>query len=508
MKRILYILCSFLCTGVITARDIHISSSNKELEKAFEWAKEKAMSFVMTGKTGPVNVHQRDLKDLKDVKEAAYMPSYWAGYPLRTAFYSRDFCHQISGAHLLGLTNENFTMMKAFAASADAAKKWYPLWAINFDGSPYELDYRNDDDFVREIPAVFELVEKAYRLYCWTGDRRYIEDEVLWNYYTKAVTDFVTLHDNKFPNGIAEGSGEGNIFKGVATFNEQKDIPLIEAGDGIACQYQACLSYSKMAGLRGEKDIEKKFIQKAEELKTYFNTDWGVKDTDTYNRGYSSERKPVAGWGKENSWFMPMKELLNADSERTGKYLDFIAERMASGDDIPVNIEAISYIPEVFFKYNRNKEGWKWMKHIIATVNEKHAESELTGNNGNYPEVSFVLISNVVEDLAGILPDAADNKISTVSHLPEEIETLEIKNIIFAGRKVSVLHVKNETTHIVYTEGAGKLLWDVGFPGIYEYLFVEGEKIKCSQRNDKGTVYSFCQLELMPEEQKRISVHP
>lgn len=505
MKQILYIFSLLFTIHIVKAQEISITSSHKELEKTFEWAKEKAKSFVVTGKTGPLNVHQ---KNQKDVKEAAYIPSYWAGYPLRTAFYSRDFCHQAAGAHLLGLRLENFTMMKAFAASAEADKKWYPLWAINFDGSPYELDYRNDNDFVREVPATFELVEKAYKLYCWTGDRRYLEDEVLWQYYTKAVTDFISLHDSKLPNKVAEGTGEGNIFKGTATFNEQHDVPLIEAGDGIACQYQALLSYARMAELKGDKKATKEFTQKAADLKSYFNTDWGIQNTDTYNRGYSPEGKPVSGWGKENSWFMPMKYITDANSERTHKYLDFINERLESKDDIPENIEALSYIPETFFQYHRNEEGWKWMKHIMNNINTVHSQSNLTGNNGNYPEVSYVLIANTVENLAGIIPDAATNKIQTISHLPQEVEFLQVKNVSFKNKFISVNHKGIHTTSITYNQGTENLKWEAGFAGEYKNLYVDGKKKICKQRNDNGKVCSFLQLELKPGESKTVSVNP
>jgi len=505
MKQIISILSFLLLTGVINAQEITISSSCKELEKTFEWAKEKALSFVVTGKTGPINVHQRNQKD---VIEAAYIPSYWAGYPLRTAFYSRDYCHQAAGAHLLGLQLENFTMMKAFAASSDAAKKWYPLWAINFDGSPYELDYRNDDDFVREVPATFELVEKAYKLYCWTGDRRYFEDEVLWQYYTKVVTDFITLHDNQFPNSVAEGTGTGNIFKGTATFNEQHDVPLIEAGDGIACQYQALLSYSRMADLRGDKNTAKEFAEKAEKLKTYFNTDWGIKETATYNRGYSPERKPVSGWGKENSWFMPMKNITDAESERTRKYLNFIDERLESKDDIPENIEALSYIPEVFFKYHQNERGWKWMKHIMNNIDNVHSASSLTGNNGNYPEVSYVLIANTIENLAGFIPDATENKFQVISHLPKEIDFLEVKNISFENKLISISHKNIESTRITYEKGSDKVTCEIGFPGVHEYLYIDGKKHQSTQRSDNGTICSFLQLELKEGNSISISVKP
>ena len=169
----------------------------------------------------------------------AYIPCYWGGYNSRTAFYSRDICHQAVGGHLLNLQLENFTMLREFAKTSTAERKWFPLWALNFDGSPFKLDHRSDSDFVREVPAAFELVDKAYQLYLWTGDKNYLEDEALWNYYSHIVNEFIILHDIRKPNGVAEGDGSGDIFKGSATFNEEWDIPLVEAGDGIACQYRA-----------------------------------------------------------------------------------------------------------------------------------------------------------------------------------------------------------------------------------------------------------------------------
>nr|WP_129731558.1 hypothetical protein [Parabacteroides goldsteinii] len=502
MKKITYIIGLLILASNISAQDISITSSSKNLEKGFEWAKEKARSFVVTGKKGPVNI-----SDVNNVSEMVdYIPSYWAGYPLRTAFYSRDFCHQSAGAHLLGLENENFTMMKAFAASANASRKWYPLWAINFDGSPYLLDYKNDNDFVREVPAAFELVEKAYKLYLWTGDKRYLEDEVLWNYYTKVVTEFITLHDEKMPNGIAEGTGEGNIFKGTATFNEQRDVPLIEAGDGIACQYGAFVAYAEMAKSRGMIELSKEFLKKAEDLKTHFNTDWGIKDTDLYNRGYTTKDKPVAGWGKENSWFMPMKGITDPLSERTDKYLDFISMHLDSKDGIPENIEAISYVPEVFFLYNRNELGWKWMNHILSTIEQEHAQSGLTGKNGNYPEVSYVLISNVVENLAGVSVDASRNYISTASHLPQDIKTLEVENIKMGNSLMTVSHEGHHMSSLNYLKGDKALIWNACFDGAYKYLYVNGEKMSCESLKVMGVNYSICQLKLNPGEKKVVSV--
>jgi len=481
--------------------DIAISSSNKELEKAFNWAKAKARSYVLTGKGGPVNRSEKE----SPPDSVAYIPSYWAGYPLRTAFYSRDFCHQLAGAHWLGLALENFTMMRAFAASSNQSRQHYPLWAINFDGSPYSLDYRDDDDFVREVPAVFELVEKIYQLYLLTGNEDYLWDEVLWSYCTRAVTDFVEQHDKKIPNGVAEGTGTGDIFKGTATYNEQHDIPLLEAGDGIASQYQAYLAYAAMAELRGNAALSATFYAKAKELKQYFNTDWGIKDTDLYNRGYDTLGKPVTGWGKENSWFIPMKGITDDQSPRHDKYLDFIAEKLQSKGGIPANIEAISYVPEIFFQYNRNEEGWKWMWHVISTIDQDHDQAALTGKQGDYPEISFVLVNNVVEGLAGIQP-LSGKIIRTASHLPKKVSDLSLSHVKSGSHIISVNHIGNVKTVLRCEQGSEKFHWQAAFAGDFAVLEVNGKEMPAKQHQVAGQLYSYVEIPITVGQTIQVSV--
>lgn len=196
-----------------TGESLALTSSSQYLENGFAWATRQALDWVQTG------------------KDPSYLPSYWAGLTNRPAFYSRDLAHQMLGAHLLGLDEENLAMLRTFAASATEARRWYPLWAFHFDGRIYELDYRGDDNFVREIPAVFELVERGYQQYLWTGDRTLVEDPTLSTYYGTAVNEFVTAHDDN-ANTIADEDGTGRIFLGVASYNENRE-GLLEAGDGV-----------------------------------------------------------------------------------------------------------------------------------------------------------------------------------------------------------------------------------------------------------------------------------
>ena len=58
---LIFILSTNLLSGsnpeyTNTGNDLEISSSSKELVDVFNWAKQKAQSFVQTGKRGPVNL--------------------------------------------------------------------------------------------------------------------------------------------------------------------------------------------------------------------------------------------------------------------------------------------------------------------------------------------------------------------------------------------------------------------------------------------------------------------
>ena len=254
-------------------RKIIIQSSNRFLQETFRWAVEKLQQFVMTGKNGLVNKDENHPNG-DGTGEHRYLPSYWAGYFDRTAFGSRDFVHQAIGAQIPGYTEENFHMFRTFANGASEERKWYTPWAFNFDGTPHTIDFKNDTEFVREVPAQFELVEKAYKMYLWSGDERYIYDPELWNFYTKVMTDFIALHDRN-GNGIAEGTG-GGIFEGTCSYNERSGEPLLKSGDALGAQYQATLAYAGMLE-RMEKEAEaEKWYEKAGNLKRYFNEMIGI----------------------------------------------------------------------------------------------------------------------------------------------------------------------------------------------------------------------------------------
>lgn len=470
--------------AIVENKDIMIESSNSKIKDTFDWAKTKARSYVRTGKSGLIN---RDETGRNTPEIKPFMPSYWAGYAHRYAFYGRDFAHQATGAEILGLTEENFNMLKSFAGTASEESKWYPAWAINFDGSIFKLDYNNVNSFVREVPAVFELVEKAYSMYQWTGDNRYITDPVLWNYYEKALNEFITYHDTQIPNGVAEGTGKG-IFDGVASYNERSGEAILEAGDSIGSQYQATLAYSKLLEMKGEKDKAAEFAKKAQDLKTYFNTEWGIKDGEGYVRGYEKDTYHT-NFSKEASWFMPMKQITEPGT-RTDQFLSLIDQMCENPDEAPVNIEAFTYLPDVFFPYGKNETAWKWMKYVIDRKDQPHEFRE-QGTNGDYPEVSFTLISQTVEGLMGVTPNAPKNTVTTLSRLPQDIKWLELKHVVVGDHDLDVKHEGTTKTTFKNNSGNSSITWKASFQGDYAFVSVDGTSKKALHETINGVKTSY-----------------
>jgi len=474
-----------------------VSSSNPKVVAMFDWAKAKAGSWVQQGGVvGAINV---DEYQRAGTGEAAYAPSYWAGYANRSGYYSRDFVHQLSGAHLLGFDLENKTMLRSYAASATEQHKYFPVWSFNFDAATYlSIDYHGPDDFVREVPAVFELVEKANAALRWTGDRDYLQDPTFWAYYQHATGQFVDLHNGTLDNGavqVAEGTGLG-IFAGAVSYNEQSDERLAEAGDAIGAQYQAYRAMAAMARTRRDATLAQTFDQRAEALKRYFNSTWSrVPGSDEVVRAYGTDGSPITGWGKENSWFMPMKGIFDA-GPRNDAYLDYI-DAQASGAGRPANIEAITYLPDTFFRYNHDDTAWKWMQDVYDKREDPHVNRG-QGLDGDYPEVSFTLVSQTVEGLMGVAPDAPNHALATVSRLPQDIGWLQVADIPIGADRVTVRHdgltgstLTNQSTTTGYD-------WEARFVGQHRLLSVNGAPTTGKTKVVDGITYTYAAVRVRP----------
>lgn len=442
---------------------MRLESSNKFLESAFAWAVNKTAAFVVTGtKKGDINKGEGnkwygpDGKVIKSPTESwaepkDYKPCFWAGYFDRTAYYIRDFVHQASGAYYVGLEEEIFNMYYTFVSNASEKTGWFAPWAFNFDGSIYYMDTPNYSNFVREITAQFELCEKAYSLYLLTGDKRYVEDDVIFNFLQKTMTVFIDNLDGAVlgeKNGIPEGFGD--IFKISATYNE-RGFNAAEAGDSIAAMYQAILSYANILKIRGNSDEAETQFKRAEELKAYFNNEWSiVEGSDMYAYAIDNKGKKHYKWlkkrgkihGGETLKFIPLKNI-TYPGERNEKLLDYIHQCELNPKTREDNIESLTYLPDLFFRHRRSEEAWYWMKHIISQKDLPH-EHKSQGTNGDYPEISFTFISQVIEGLMGISADVSKGEITLLPCLPNEIDDVKIYDLKFGDYSVDVFIEKDK----------------------------------------------------------------
>jgi len=245
-----------------TTTDLAITSSNEHLVELFNWARDRSIDLTQTHKSTP--------------NRPPHVPCYWGSYAHDPAFFARDIYHQAEGGHVLGLDEENFNMLHLFAKSLvkDQSKNYFPAWSFKFWG---EKNSRFD-----ELPAVYELVHRAFEQYQLTGDKRWIEDEALVDFYTFAMTDFTDKYYSEDEDGIADIPANLGIHTSYFEFEQEK---LKSAADAFGSQYRATLAYAGILKARGDVEGSKLFEEKAAKLKKTFQTDWYSKATQRYVRG-------------------------------------------------------------------------------------------------------------------------------------------------------------------------------------------------------------------------------
>lgn len=401
-----------------------LRTSNVQLAEMFDWAVAAATSHRVDGGTvGPLDVSERTPEGKGT---ARYEDAYWAGYTHRSGVYLRDFAHQAVGAHLLGWQRRNADMLAAFVRSADGRHGGWPWWAINFDlRTPLAIDYDSADRFVRELPAVFELVETAHVLHRWTADADLLAHA---GPAVEVVTGFAERHARRAEVAAAIGPG---IFDGTATYNEQPGIHLSEAGDSFAAQYAAT---RHAAGLVADPGTRAQLIAKADRLREHYRTTWSRSDAGVVC-GWTDEGEPITSWARETTWFPLLKGLLV--DERTADELDAIDGLCLSESTRPRNIEALTYLPDMFFRHGRVDQGWAWMQRIHAARDDAHEVAE-QGANGTYPEVPFTLLAQTVLGIVGLEPDAPRRRLAVRPGLPTGIDDVAVEGVPFADGTVDI----------------------------------------------------------------------
>jgi hypothetical protein len=438
---LLFLITTLFQTAFSQTSDLKVTSSNKTLNDGFNWAKDMALSYVKTGKDGNIACYEAALSG-------------------RNAFCIRDIEHMSLGAHFLGLDKENLNMMKAFAGTATAEFDYVPAWHIDFKGKIWERGH--------QVPTVFDAIWTANKQYLWTGNREWIDNPTLFNFYKNSVTNYISKHDKHIPgNGIADAPGVDG-WSNTATYNEGSVDKFKEAGDGIGMQYQGFKSYSEILRARGDIAGSDSYMAKANDILNMFRTNFW--SGTTYYRGRRNLTSYSAGYGRENSFLMPATEMTEP-GKRTTDYLQFIYDNCA--DD---NGEAKTYLPEAFYPYGEREKGWYWLKWNY-------------NSRWNYPEISYTSISSTIHWLMGVSADAPANFVMTLPQLPSEITWIEADNVLIGSKKVKVRHDNNTKTTLTNKSGA-TINWEARFYGNFPQLYVDGKSVTATVWNLRGKTVS------------------
>ncbi|MCG9755806.1 NPCBM/NEW2 domain-containing protein [Shewanella insulae] len=287
---------------------------------------------------------------------------------------------------------------------------------------------------------------------------------------------------------------------------------VVEAGDTLGVQYQAILAYEQMlrakAQLVNDSQEAATLIAKADQyrasaqaLLSDFQTRWYDASQMTYARAFDGYGNAIFGWGHENSFFMPMKDLLEPGA-KADAYLSFIHDNSES-----LNEEAKTYLPEAFFNYGQNDRGWYWMQAGLKRFFADRSDDQVIKT---YPEIAFTNVSNLVTHMMGFEPNVPQHSVSTLSRLPASLGHVQVANLPLGQslmqtsdyhREIDSLltlrHDGQRSTTLSRSTGSGEpLTWRAQFIGSYPSLYVDGQALTASQISINGVTLSYVDLDL------------
>ena len=464
-------------------RDLALNASNKEIVTAFNWAKNKALSFAHDN-TDPVG--------------------YWyeAALPNREAFCMRDVSHQTIGAEILGLGKHNYNMFLKFAQNISKEKDYCTFWEINRYDKPAPVDYEHDHDFWYNLPANFDVVFSAYRLYQWTGNKEYLIHPDLINFYELSLNEYVE-HWDLGANEVATRNRSMHLKDGKSRFGDKRGIPTYNEGgrgatllgiDMTASIIAAYKSYSEMLKLRGEPAKADKYKVKAEAEQAFLDEFWWDPKKQAFRSIlYEDGAFDYFMVGKDQAFlhYLYYFEAISADE----KFKSIVEEYAANYPKLIVELK--SYLPIIFYENGLSELANQMIIDLCSMENKRR----------DYPENSFTVIEHLTRGLMGINVAAATNTFSTFPRLEKEENWVEMKNIPLLSNLVTVKHFGNAKTKVTNVSG-NPIKWSAGIPGTYEFLYINGRKTKCMAGAHNRQPYVYTIIEVKEGEEVTVSVTP
>ena len=424
--------------------DLDFHSSNAPVDAAFAWAKQQAKAYVRT--------------------ESEIGPWYEAALPGRNAFCMRDVAHQTTGAAALGLFAANRNMLTRFAASAAASRNWAAFWEIDGKGMPSRFDYRSDDDFWFNLPANFDVLYAAVRMWHWTGDDFYQSDPRLQVFFRKTLTDYMTqwqlqpemiLTRPRIANGrLAKGEfvasrGIPSYFESPKKFNVGSDL--------LAAEFRAIRSYQEIAALPEDKDLAAHLQPAADAIQHILET---VAWSPQQHHFYAVTEGGQHGYGSADTYVLYFDAAKSPQHIRGA--LDFISDPAYWKT---INIEEESYVPLVLFRYGRTEAAWRVLLDLAAPGKARR----------EYPEVSYAVIAALISGAMGI--EAAHARdvfdVQTIAQPMTKSDTMSVFSLQIKNNVVDVANMGDTRTLFTNRKGSA-IRWKAAFTGDRAQLKVEG----------------------------------
>jgi hypothetical protein len=479
MKTISLMLIMSLAAAVSQQKGgVTLTTSDAKLKETFDWAKNMALGYAHDG-NDPVG--------------------YWyeAALPGREAFCMRDVSHQSIGGEILGLSPHNFNMMFKFAANISESKDWCSYWEINRYDKPAPVDYADDKQFWYTLTASPDIVNTCFRLYNWTGNKEYLSNPVLNDFYEKSLTVYLDRWKLN-PDELMSRPRNMNTelpFRQGGKFNGARGIPsYVEVAGGFTCGvdliaalHAACKAYGEMLSMRGEKKKAEKFLTKAETYKALINEKWwnekkGLFETSLMPGGEFRDNAQAINGLTYVVWFKA------ASNPVRGKaVLDLLVQR-------PSNIENRSHYPYLMYRCHAPENAYE----VLLSLKDMKRSS--------YPEVSFGVLEGIVAGMMGVRPSAARGVIQTLPQLTASTEWAALAAVPVLGTTVGISH--EGTGKSVFTNsGASAVKWQACFYGEHKTILVNKKKIKADSATDEmGNKYSFVEVKVLPGNSATASV--
>ena len=443
---------------------IRIASSDTNLVNIFNWAKATSQSYV--GKdSDPVG------------------PWYEAALPGREAFCIRDVSHQCIGAEILGQGKQNLNMLRKFVENISEAKDYCSYWEINRHNKPAPVDYASDDDFWYNLNANFDIIDACFKLYEWTGNKTYIHDEKFDRFFRLTLNDYVERWQLQ-PGKIMDRPASMNLKPSTVKYKYARGIPsydesqtdLTVSGDLLGMIYNGSRIYAKILSARNQSQPSEKYAKQASDYRQLIESRWWDKASQSYFAFFKSDKKFYPG-GISSSEFLLWYNVIE-DPSRIIKSLRDISNSQ---------VEVLSYLPMLFYRYGLNQEAYEFLGKIY------------TDKRRAYPEASCGAIEGIVRGLMGVEPSAAEGILTTCPRLTAKTAWVTVENIPVYSGLISVQHRGSSKTSFT-NKSDQAVTWRAMFQGAFARISVNGRLLPAKPRSDAiGKMHSYVEVAVSPK---------